>query len=452
MEGIAQPTPRISVRQVSKIFGRHPSRALQQLREGRAKAEVQRDTGVVVGVYDVSFDILPGEIFVIMGLSGSGKSTLLRLINRLHDPTSGSIVVDGEDVTAMGSRALRQLRRSKFGMVFQSFALLPHRTVLGNVEFGLEIQGEPKARRAERAMQVIETVGLAGYEGKYVSQLSGGMRQRVGLARALAADPEILLMDEAFSALDPLIRGQLQDDLLEIQEKLGKTIVFVSHDLDEAIKIGSRIAIVRDGRLVQVGTPQEILARPADDYVSAFVEGADRTKVLTAEQIMQPLRVSAHPKDSPRALLRKMERSGFGGLVVVDNARRVQGYVDLAQASAQRDRDVMDRATWRALPTAGADAKLADLIQRVHTEGSPLVILDARERVVGVVDKSTLLAALAQGDSNGAQQEPATPGDVAAPAAASGTPARGEPGSGAEPAVAAEAQPAQAAIIEDKQP
>ena len=452
MEGSADPRPRISIRHVSKIFGRHPSRALQQLREGRAKADVQRDTGVVVGVYDVSLDILPGEIFVIMGLSGSGKSTLLRLINRLHDATSGSILVDGEDVTAMGSRALRQLRRSKFGMVFQSFALLPHRTVLGNVEFGLEIQGEPKARRAERAMQVIETVGLAGYEGKYVSQLSGGMRQRVGLARALAADPEILLMDEAFSALDPLIRGQLQDDLLEIQDKLGKTIVFVSHDLDEAIKIGSRIAIVRDGRLVQVGTPQEILARPADDYVSAFVEGADRTKVLTAEQIMQPLRVSAHPKDSPRALLRKMERSGFGGLVVVDNARRLQGYVDLAQASAQRDRELVDRSAYRALPTATGDAKLADLIQRVHSEGSPLVILDARERVVGVVDKSTLLAALAQGDGSNGQQESPNHGAVAVPAAAPGAGAANESNSAAEPPAAADQAPAQAAVTEDKQP
>ena len=395
----AEPNPRISIRNVSKIFGRHPGRALEQLRQGRRKREVQQDTGVVVGVFDVSLDIMPGEIFVIMGLSGSGKSTLLRLINRLHDPTSGSILIDGEDVTRMGSRALRSLRRRKFGMVFQSFALLPHRTVLGNVEFGLEIQGVPKAQRVERARQVIETVGLAGYENKFASELSGGMRQRVGLARALAADPEILLMDEAFSALDPLIRGQLQDDLLEIQEKLGKTIVFVSHDLDEAIKIGTRIAIVRDGRLVQVGTAQQILAHPADDYVSAFVEGADRTKVLSAEQIMQPLRVAANPKDPPRILLRKMERSGFGGLVVVDNARRLLGYLDLGDVSAQRDRDVVDRSSYRALPSATADAKLGDLIQRIHAEGSPLVILDARERVVGVVDKSTVLAALAQADS-----------------------------------------------------
>ncbi len=203
----AEPGPRISIRGVSKIFGRHPARAMEQLRQGCAKAEVQESTGVVVGVYDISLDILPGEIFVIMGLSGSSKSTLLRLINRLQEPTAGSILIDGEDITAMGARSLCALRRRKFGMVFQSFALLPHRTVLGNVEFGLEIQGVAKAQRARQALQVIETVGLSGYENKCVSELSGGMRQRVGLARALAADPEILLMDEAFSALDPLIRS-----------------------------------------------------------------------------------------------------------------------------------------------------------------------------------------------------------------------------------------------------
>ncbi|MCE5388519.1 MAG: glycine betaine/L-proline ABC transporter ATP-binding protein [Acidithiobacillus sp.] len=393
-------TPKISVQSVSKIFGKHPNKAFDLLSKGLEKSRVQSETGMVVGVYDVSLDIYPGEIFVIMGLSGSGKSTLLRLINRLHDPTVGKILVDGEDVTAMNSRVLRALRRKKFGMVFQSFALLPHRTVLGNVEFGLEIQGMPKAQRQERAMQVIETVGLSGYENKYASELSGGMQQRVGLARALAADPEILLMDEAFSALDPLIRSQLQDDLLEIQERLGKTIVFVSHDLDEAIKIGTRIAILRDGKLIQIGTPQQILSAPADDYVSAFVGGADRTKVLTAEQIMQPLRVAANTRDSARAVLRKMERSGFSGLIVIDNARNLKGYIELQHVTAQRDAERISLENMRALPTATADAKLADLIQRVNTEGSPLCIVDARNRVIGVVDKSSLIAALAQGDLN----------------------------------------------------
>jgi glycine betaine/proline transport system ATP-binding protein len=411
-----QTHPKISIQSVSKIFGKHANKAIDLLKNGLGKPKVQAETGVVVGVHDVSLDIYPGEIFVIMGLSGSGKSTLLRLINRLQDPTVGRILVDGEDATAMNAKALRALRRQKFGMVFQSFALLPHRTVLGNVEFGLEIQGMSKTQRQERAMQVIETVGLKNYENRYASELSGGMQQRVGLARALAADPEILLMDEAFSALDPLIRSQLQDDLLEIQERLGKTIVFVSHDLDEAIKIGTRIAILRDGRLIQIGTPQQILSAPADDYVSAFVEGADRTKVLTAEQIMQPLRVAANIRDSARTVLRKMERSGFSGLIVIDSARNLKGFIELAHVTAQRDAERISLAQVRPLPTATPDAKLADLIQRVNTEGSPLCIVDARNRVIGVVDKSSLIAALAQGDLN-TENAAAPAADTAAPTA-----------------------------------
>ena len=422
--------PKIRIKNVSRIFGRSARRALRQLDAGAGKKEVQEETGVVVGVHDVSLDIFPGEIFVIMGLSGSGKSTLLRLINRLLEPSAGSVEVDGVDVTAMGRRQLRQLRRAKFGMVFQSFALLPHRTVLGNVAFGLEIQGVGRAEREARAMQVIETVGLSGYEHRHASELSGGMQQRVGLARALAADPEILLMDEAFSALDPLIRSQLQDDLLEIQSRIGKTIVFVSHDLDEAIKIGSRIAILRDGRLIQVGTAQDILANPADAYVSAFVEGADRTRVLSAEQIMQPLRVAAKPGDSARVVLRKMERSGFGGLLVVDNARQLLGFVRLADVTAQRDRAQLDASTFQPLPTVSAETTLSDVIQRIHAEGSPVAVVDARQRVVGVVDKSTVLAALAQGDSNAASTEAAPAG--AAPAGAA-TPAAEAPATEAAP-------------------
>jgi glycine betaine/proline transport system ATP-binding protein len=292
--------------------------------------------------------------------------------------------------------------------------------VMGNVEFGLEIQGVDKAERRRKAQEVIETVGLSGYESKYASELSGGMQQRVGLARALAADPEILLMDEAFSALDPLIRSQLQDDLLEIQDRLGKTIVFVSHDLDEALKLGNRIAIMRDGRLIQVGTPEQIIAHPADDYVSAFVEGADRTQVLTAEQIMRRPTTTGHPKDSPRTLLRKIERSGFGGLVVMDNSRKVHGYIGLDEAIRQRDAERLDPASVHPLPTATPDTNLSDLINLVNEKTSPVVVLDPRERLIGVVDKSTLLAALAQGEAQGEEtdtgtddEQPLSPVDVA---------------------------------------
>ncbi|MDD2407700.1 MAG: glycine betaine/L-proline ABC transporter ATP-binding protein [Tepidiphilus sp.] len=389
-------TPKIRLEKVSKIFGRHADRALELLAQGLDKKTVQERTGVVVGVYDVSLEIAEGEIFVIMGLSGCGKSTLLRLINRLHEPTTGKVFIGEEDITAMGAHALRRLRRSAFGMVFQSFALLPHRNVLSNVEFGLELHGVPRPTRRERAQQAIETVGLSGYEHKYPDELSGGMQQRVGLARALAVDPQILLMDEAFSALDPLIRGQLQDDLIEIQERVGTTVVFVSHDLDEAIKIGTRIAILRDGRLVQVGTPQEILAAPADDYVSAFVRGADRTKVLTAADVMLPLHTFAHLRDSPRALLRKMQHSGFSGLIVLDNQRHPLGYVELRQVIEMRDQARLERSALRPLPCAAPEEPLSELIRRSNVEGSPMVVCDAKGRVIGVIDKTTLLAALAQ--------------------------------------------------------
>ncbi|AOV18122.1 glycine/betaine ABC transporter ATP-binding protein [Acidihalobacter aeolianus] len=392
---------RIRLDGVSKVFGRQASKALEDLRQGKGKTEVQQANNAVVGAFDVSLEIRSGEIFVIMGLSGSGKSTLLRLINRLHEPTSGRVFIDDEDITRLKPKPLRELRRRKFGMVFQSFALLPHRTVMGNVEFGLEIQGVPKTERREHAQAVIETVGLTGYESRYAAELSGGMQQRVGLARALAADPEILLMDEAFSALDPLIRSQLQDDLLEIQDRLGKTIVFVSHDLDEALKLGSRIAIMRDGRLIQVGTPEEIIAHPADDYVSAFVEGADRTQVLTAAQIMRQPTTTGHPKDSPRTLLRKMERSGFGGLVVVDNGRQVHGFVGLDETIRQRDNELLNPESLHPLPVAEPETNLSDLINLVTEKTSPVVVLDPRKRLVGVIDKSTLLAALAQGDAAG---------------------------------------------------
>ena len=267
-----QPISKIEVKNVFKIFGDRAEEALQLIRNQQGKEQVLAQTGCVVGVNDLSLSIGSGEIFVIMGLSGSGKSTLVRHFNRLIDPTSGQILVDGEDILQYDMEALREFRRRKISMVFQSFGLLPHRNVLDNVAYGLKVRGESKQLCAERAQQWIETVGLKGYEKKYPHQLSGGMLQRVGLARALAADTDIILMDEAFSALDPLIRAEMQDQLLELQKTLHKTIVFITHDLDEAVRIGNRIAILKDGRLIQVGTPQQILHNPADEYVDRFVQ------------------------------------------------------------------------------------------------------------------------------------------------------------------------------------
>ncbi|WP_110972304.1 quaternary amine ABC transporter ATP-binding protein [Pseudomonas huaxiensis] len=267
-----QAMNKIEVKNVFKIFGQRADEALQLIRESHSKEQVLSKTGCVVGVNDLSLSIGAGEIFVIMGLSGSGKSTLVRHFNRLIDPTSGAILVDGEDIMQYDMEALRQFRRRKISMVFQSFGLLPHKTVLDNVAYGLKVRGESKQLCADRAQHWITTVGLKGYEKSYPHQLSGGMRQRVGLARALAADTDIILMDEAFSALDPLIRAEMQDQLLELQKTLHKTIVFITHDLDEAVRIGNRIAILKDGRLIQVGTPREILHNPADEYVDRFVQ------------------------------------------------------------------------------------------------------------------------------------------------------------------------------------
>ncbi|WP_273871036.1 quaternary amine ABC transporter ATP-binding protein [Serratia odorifera] len=263
---------KIEIKNVYKIFGQRTTEALALSQQGKTKPEVQSATGCVIGVHDLSMSIAAGEIFVIMGLSGSGKSTLVRHFNRLIEPTSGEILVDGEDILRYDEKQLEHFRRHKISMVFQSFGLLPHKTVLENVGYGLKVRGETREVFQARAQHWIDTVGLKGYEKSYPHQLSGGMRQRVGLARALATDTDIILLDEAFSALDPLIRAEMQDQLLALQKELNKTLVFITHDLDEAVRIGNRIAILKDGKLIQVGTPQEILNNPADEYVNRFVQ------------------------------------------------------------------------------------------------------------------------------------------------------------------------------------
>ncbi|MGM9955960.1 MAG: glycine betaine/L-proline ABC transporter ATP-binding protein, partial [Peribacillus sp.] len=279
--------PIVTVRNVSKIFGKSPKAAIDLLEKGKSKKEILKETGQTVGVNKVNFEIYPGEIFVIMGLSGSGKSTLIRMFNRLISPTRGEILINNEDIVKMNASRLREVRRKKISMVFQNFALFPHKTILENTEFGLEIQKVPIEEREKRAMQSLEIVGLKGYENQVPSQLSGGMQQRVGLARALASHTDIILMDEAFSALDPLIRKDMQDELLEIQDQFKKTIIFITHDLDEALRIGDRIALMKDGSVIQLGTPEQIMMNPANEYVEKFVEDVDLSKVLTASHVMK---------------------------------------------------------------------------------------------------------------------------------------------------------------------
>lgn len=394
----------IEIKNVSKVFGPRPDRAFTLLEHGLSKNEVQEKTGLVIGVYDISLEIQSGEVFVIMGLSGSGKSTLQRLLNRLHEPTRGEIIIDGKDITKMDHKELIQFRRKAFsGMVFQNFAILPHRTVMGNVEFGLELHGIDKVKRRKRAQEVIEIVGLKGYENSYPSELSGGMQQRVGLARGLAVDADILLMDEAFSALDPLIRREMQDELIELQSRMKKTIVFVTHDLDEAFKLGDRIAILKDGRMVQMGTAEEIITRPADDYVTAFVEGLDRTGVFTAGTIMQPVKATAHVNDGLHTVLHKIRRAGISSMFLVDSEKKLLGYLKAGEVAAEVKKESVDEkkkphsSLIHAPETVHPDTQLTEVINVYSESVGPIAVVDVHNKLLGVVIRGAIIAALSKG-------------------------------------------------------
>jgi len=376
-----------------KVFGRHADDAVAKLRDGASRDDLG---SAIAAVIDASFEVKKGEIFVVMGLSGSGKSTLIRMLNGLHPQTAGTVEIGGESITGVSPSELRDIRRHKVSMVFQHFALLPHRSVLDNVAYGLEIQGIDKTERLARARKITQIVGLAGWEDKFPSQLSGGMQQRVGLARALATETELLLMDEAFSALDPLIRREMQDQLLELQSELGKTIVFITHDLNEAMYLGDRIAVMRDGRIVQIGTPEDILTNPANEYVEQFVQDVDRSRVLTAKSVMRAPRAVIHEGSGPHAALTVMRDEQLSAAYVVKRDRTLVGWV--------RDRDVLDlvRAGTKDLSPAirvdhGAvshDTSLAELFIPTLEAGLPLAVQDDRHRLVGVIPRVTLLASL----------------------------------------------------------
>lgn len=332
---------KIKIDHVSKIFGSKPRSVIPLVEEGKTKEEILEKTGHTVGVYDASLDIKKGEVFVIMGLSGSGKSTLIRCFNLLNKPTAGSIYIDGIDITKSNKQDLKKIRQEKIAMVFQHFGLFSHRTILANVEYGLEIRAVSKEERKQIALKNIEIVGLKGYEDKYPDELSGGMQQRVGLARALANDPDILLMDEPFSALDPLIRREMQLELLDIQERLQKTIIFITHDVNEAFKLGDRVAVMKDGHVVQVGTPEEIIEAPANNYISDFIKDIDRSKVFQAEHIMIKPNALVSLKDGLNVAIKEMEDNGISSVYVVDRGRRVKGIItidDAIQAKKRRKR------------------------------------------------------------------------------------------------------------------
>lgn len=385
---------KLEVKNLHLIFGSAKKQAMKMLKTGTTKSEILNRTKCTIAVNDVSLSIEQGEVFVIMGLSGSGKSSLLRCFNMLNIPTSGSILIDGEDITKMNKAELLNLRRQKVGMVFQHFGLLPHRTILDNVAFGLEIQGVEQERRYEKATEIINLVGLSGYENSYPNQLSGGMQQRVGIARAVATDSQILLMDEAFSALDPLIRSQMQDELIEIQQKLKKTIIFITHDLDEALKLGNTIAIMKDGVIVQQGTSEDILMNPADDYVKAFIGNIDMSKIITASAILEPFKAKVQlGKDGLASAQRLMERFTLRILPVVDENNAFKGFVrkkDVEQKIANKgqglDSILID------IPKVYEDHSVSDMLPLFINQNYPLVVVDNKERPVGYIRQSDVVS------------------------------------------------------------
>ncbi len=396
---------KVKVEHLTKIFGKRQQQALAMIKENKAKNEILEKTGATVGVYDANFEVNEGEIFVIMGLSGSGKSTLIRLLNRLIEPTSGSIYIDGEDISKMNKEELREVRRRKINMVFQSFALFPHRTILENTEYGLEVRGVPKAEREQKAEQALDNSGLLSFKDQYPDQLSGGMQQRVGLARALANDPEVLLMDEAFSALDPLIRHDMQDELLDLQANVQKTIIFITHDLNEALRIGDRIALMKDGQIIQIGTGEEFLTNPANQYVRDFVEDIDRSKVLTAQNIMMPAITTNIEVDGPNVALNRMRKEEVSMLLAVDRKRKLKGSLTAESAvKARREnlplKDVIDKNV-RKIPK---DMLVTDIFNLIFDSPAPLAVVDG-ERLEGVVIRGSVLAALAHDDEDNTDPE-----------------------------------------------
>jgi len=394
------PDPLISIQGLYKVFGKAPKTVMAAVKEGKTKDEILADSGHTVGLKDINLDIQKGEIYVIMGLSGSGKSTLIRHFNRLIDPTEGRLMVDGVDVMSLSPDELETFRRNKMSMVFQRFGLMPHRTVIENVGYGLGIQGVEKNDRDAKAQEWLETVGLKGYENQYPSQLSGGQQQRVGLARALCTDAEILLMDEAFSALDPLIRSEMQDQLIELQEKLHKTIIFITHDLDEALRLGDRIAILKDGELVQEGAPEEILLAPATDYVEAFVKDVNRARALTVETVMKPAayRITADTIGSALEQMKKF-KGDYGYYVNDDGYQGVILQESLEDAMPKDANNALCEKVYEDVESISPDSVLETIIPETLDTDYPLPVVNEEGDLQGQLSRSSLGEVL--GASNG---------------------------------------------------
>ncbi len=393
----------IKIEGLYKVFGKTPEKIMPMVKAGDAKDDILVNTGHTVGLKDINLEVEKGQIFVVMGLSGSGKSTLIRHLNRLIDPTEGKILVDGEDVMKLDQKSLENFRRHRMSMVFQRFGLMPHRSVIENVAYGLTVQGVDKKERLAKAQEWLDTVGLSGYENQYPSQLSGGQQQRVGLARALCTDADILLMDEAFSALDPLIRSEMQDQLIELQEKLHKTIVFITHDLDEALRLGDRIAILKDGELVQQGAPAEILLHPATDYVEAFVKDVNRARALTVETVMKP---PAHRITSTNIseALKQMRtfKSDYGYHITDDGYQGVISQAKLEAAAKDGTEDAFDKKLYEDVASISPDTVLEEVIPESMGTQYPLPVVDEKGDLTGELPRSSVAEVLSGEHDKGA--------------------------------------------------
>ncbi|EPU89622.1 quaternary amine ABC transporter ATP-binding protein [Streptococcus agalactiae] len=386
----------LEVKNLTKIFGKKQKAALEMVKQGKSKTEILEKTGATVGVYDASFEIKEGEIFVIMGLSGSGKSTLVRMLNRLIDPSSGNIYLDGKDIAKMNVEDLRNIRRHDINMVFQNFGLFPHRTILENTEFGLEMRGVSKEERTMLAEKALDNAGLLPFKDQYPSQLSGGMQQRVGLARALANSPKILLMDEAFSALDPLIRREMQDELLDLQDTNKQTIIFISHDLNEALRIGDRIALMKDGEIMQIDTGEEILTNPANDFVREFVEDVDRSKVLTAQNIMIKPLTTVLEIDGPQVALTRMHREEVSMLMATNRRRQLLGSLTADAAIEARKKGLpLSEVIDKDVVTVSKDTVITDIMPLIYDSSAPIAVTDDNDRLLGVIIRGRVIEALA---------------------------------------------------------
>lgn len=386
---------KIRVENLIKVFGNRPNLALKKLQKGATKQQILKETSQTVGVNNVSFTVNSGEIFVIMGLSGSGKSSLIRCLNLLNKPTVGNIFIDGENIVDYDKKQIQNFRQRKMAMVFQHFGLFTHRTVLRNVEYGLEVRGVPKETRQEIAMNALDNVGLKSWENKKPNELSGGMQQRVGLARALANDPDILLMDEPFSALDPLIRREMQLELLKIQSKLKKTIVFITHDVNEAFKLGDRVAVMKDGEIVQIGTPEDIITTPSNGYIEDFVKDIDRTKVMQAKHIMQKSTAIVSLKDGPNVALKEMEAAGISSLFVVSRNMDLKGIVTVDDTiTAIKEKKKLEDILKQDYFSTSPDTYIQELMHEASITKYPIAVVDDQNKLLGIIVRSSILSGL----------------------------------------------------------